>query len=590
MRHPNRLPDPRLVLISALLLSAWLFPGWLVSCDVGSRYTSGEPQTSRPAPVEAGPPAVPPASGAAEPLAEGTEREVVVVATGDLNGWITRHTLYPKERGRGLAHLARTIARLREAHPGLILLDGGDALIGAPHTALAAPRSSGGSTPPILRLMNRLGYDAAVPGNRDFSLGRAGLEHIAAESAFPWLAANVAAGDAPWLPPYVIIERNGVRVAILGLTTPATLMWTGRDRLGGLHIEAVEASARKWVPILRDKERADLIVALVHSGLDAEYDRAAALQNGLPLPNAAGRLADFVPGLDLVVAAHAHRLSPGANRPGESDYTVPVLEPGSRGNGLAVARFRLTRRAGHWERGDVERYTIRAYPQADPGAMALVRKELDATAGWLDARTAVRIKSVPETRQFHRCSAALVHEAAMEMARNEGMGATPAYSLLPMLWRVHLPDANDVGSTVRRAHLYRWMIYEERPVLASLTGRQMALLLEPFLRYKRRLSQFPGNVLNPGGLTLRHAAKGTEVLRLADAASGEELARHQRYPVWMGDFHWNGGGGIARKALVHPSQQRAALEATLREGVFDLLADPATVLPAHCNAWLEPVR
>jgi 2',3'-cyclic-nucleotide 2'-phosphodiesterase (5'-nucleotidase family) len=633
----------------ALALRAALGTAFVCAALAACERVGGQ----RPAPADMGTsdaPAVPPA--VREPSPAAARREIAVAATGDLNGWLVRSLVFPKER-RGLAHLAPLIARLRAEHPALILLDGGDALAGAPEAARRwgeRAESSGGDgarePPAMVRAMNWLGYDAAVPGNRDLGLGPAAFREALAAAAFPWLAANASLDGARPAPfrPYVVLERDGVRVAVLGLTTPGLPMWVLPAERAGLRVSDLEEAAARWLPVLREAERADLVIALVHSGLDGDYEREEAVAAGLPLPNAAGRLADTMPGFDLIVSASAHRLAPLQPEPGGGDYAVPLIETGSRGNGLALALFRLERRGERWVNLGVTRQTLRAEPLADPALLAPTAESLAADRAWLEAPTAARFRAVPNPRDFFRCAGALQHTAVWDLRpplaggkgehrltlrppypRGAGEpGHSPwtavppgagdrhpslfhgeqtgeeVFTLLPMLWREQLPTVEEIGRPVRRLHLFRWMPYEDRPVQAALSGRQIAILLEPYVRWRRGLVVPPGEVLHPGGLTPFWEPRGGEALAVAvghwphstqpPPGDAPLLEPHRSYPVWLTAYHWSGGGGLASQALLHPSQLRAETHTNLREAVFELLSVTEVELPKECQRWLSVVH
>jgi len=147
-----------------------------------------------------------------------------------------------------------------------------------------------------------------------------------------------------------------------------------------------------------------------------------------------------------------------------------------------------------------------------------------------------------------------------------------------------------------RADLYRWMIYRETLVLASLTGRQIALLLEGYVRHLRKWVVRHSSVLWPGGLVVEVREKGSEIVGLRRKSDGAALNPRARYPVWLTDFIWNGGGGLAPKALIAREQRIAARPAVpggpvfvLREAVFALLNDPGFQAPPECKRWLEKV-
>ncbi len=546
------------------------------------------------------------------PAPPGGRREITLAVTGDLKGWITTISRYNRRAPAGLAHLAPLIQELRAEDPGLILLDAGDTVRGAPGGTII-PEISGLPALhfPILDLMNALRYDATVLGNYDLGLGWASIAHARAASDFPWLAANIEReGGGTRLEPYRIVERKGVRVAVLGLTTPRVVAGLDPRHLEGLALSGVETAARRWVPFLRDVERADLVIGLVHEGLDGGYQHAAALRGTPPWAPGTGRLADGGDrfrksgdpfgerGFDLIVSGDAHRLSPRRPAGADSPYSVPVLEPGARGNALAVATFTLVERQGRWARVKVDgltRRTIPAAKEADPGALAIVAEDLRTTQGLLEDATVFRFRRVPRRGEFQRCAGALSHRAAVYLAGDLAIdqakeNGRDSLSLLPFLWRFEKPGKTALGQPLRRGHIYRWMRYPDTLVRVQLTGRQIEILLEGYVRHMRKW-RVPGlEVLWPGGLRVSLAEKGSRIASLRRAADGKPLAPQRRYPVWLTSYLRHGGLGLARRALIQPGgkgPREPAIPRSLRAGLFNLLSDPAMEIPPECARWLE---
>ncbi len=510
------------------------------------------------------------------------ERTLTVVATGDLKGWLTQATLYPRSRGEGLAFLAPRIADLRAEQPSLILLDAGDALLGAPSAALAAAE---GAVPPIVAAMNRLRYDAMTLGNVDLGLGWPALARARAAADFPWLSANAVQPDGGTaLAPYAVLERDGVRVGVLGLTTPAAALGRDPRALGEVAFTDLEAAARRWVPILRQVERVDVLIGLFHSGLDDPFARDAALRSGLPLFAAAGRIAEAGLGFDLIVAGDAQRLSPRQPSDGDTPYGTPVLEPGAFGNGLALATLRLRERGGRWAVTGVERRTLPAAAAPEPGLLAALAEPLQRTQAWLAEPTRVRLRRVPRKAEFYRCAGALSHAVAVAQS---GEDAARVLSLLPMRWHYWRPAPAEIDGPLRRAHLLRWIRFDETLVQGRLTGRQIALLLDGYVRQLRGWRVPAPVVLWPGGLRVTLPEEGSELTELYRVSDGRALEPDETAPVWLTAFLWYGGLGLAPQALLSGGPPAREAPLPLRATLFALLSDPAFVPPPECARWLE---
>lgn len=555
--------------------SAWLLPRGRTLAGGVLLLAACLAVSARAGPVRA-------ADGAADAALAGgaptAQRTIAIVATGDLKGRITATA--PGDRpGRGLAHLARPLAELRARHPSLVLLDSGDALAGSPPAETDVPDAM-----PLL--MNRLGYAAMALGNQDFLAGPAELAGWRGATAFPWLAANLTdSSGQPAFPPYHVVTREGVRIGILGLTNPALPAWSDPARWTGLRIQGLVAAARHWVPILRERERADVVVALVHAGTEADYDEETSLHSGLPRSNAAGVLADVVPDMDLVISGHAHRLYPRYPLNGPADFRTPIIRSGAYGEALAVAELRLRRQAGRWRVADVHRYSVPAAAAPDPALLTMAAPSLAAQRAWLDVPLGVRLLRHPRSAAFHRCTGELGHHAVLRWQARAGKEiATPTtLSLLPGLWHLDASALPPAGAPLRRGHLWQWLPYDNRLLLATLFPRQVGLLLQDYADHQRERRVRYAGVLYPGGM--RVALKGGGLpAPLTMAGAPWPPGKAQR--VWLTGYHAFGGAGLAPRALLHPSQRLLLSPMRHRDAVEALLRDRKTPLPSACEAFL----
>jgi 2',3'-cyclic-nucleotide 2'-phosphodiesterase (5'-nucleotidase family) len=141
-------------------------------------------------------------------------------------------------------------------------------------------------------VMNRLGYDAMVPGNHEFEWPKADFLRNVQESHFPWVCANLIYKDSGKYVtvPYVIRDVWGARVAIFGLTNDWPIKqpeyYKGAPELG-VFIQPPAEVAASIVPELRQK--ADIVILLSHLGYREDV-----------------KLAQTVPGIDLILGGHSH--------------------------------------------------------------------------------------------------------------------------------------------------------------------------------------------------------------------------------------------------------------------------------------------
>ncbi|MDH7499474.1 MAG: bifunctional UDP-sugar hydrolase/5'-nucleotidase [candidate division NC10 bacterium] len=187
-----------------------------------------------------------------------------------------------KEAG-GVARLAALIATIRQENPRTLLLDAGDRFSGTTLSALFQGEAE-------CVFASLLGYDAVALGNHDFDFGQERLCYLRQRLVHPpMIAANIRRGQGGPLftRPYLRIEREGLRILIVGLSTPETPYSTRPSNVTGLIFEPPAPILNSIIK--REGGTYDLLVVLSHLGY--EEDRA---------------LAEEVPGIDLIVGGHSH--------------------------------------------------------------------------------------------------------------------------------------------------------------------------------------------------------------------------------------------------------------------------------------------
>lgn len=267
---------------------------------------------------------------------------LVLVATTDVHGRVTAWD-YEADRPAplGLTRFATLVDSLKRQHPGRVLVvDAGDLIQGNPfatYFARVAPRDPH----PVLDAMNAIGYDVATPGNHEFNFGLAVMRRSLAAASFPYVSANIVSvsNDRPSMPPFVLLERGGVRVGLTGLTTPGVMIWDGKLVAGRVRVERMLDRA---APALRTLANAgaDLLIALVHAGLGprSSYDTT-----GVGRENGAELLASLPVPPHIVVVGHSHRVMADSIIAG-----VHFVQPRNWARVATVTHVSLKREDGRW--------------------------------------------------------------------------------------------------------------------------------------------------------------------------------------------------------------------------------------------------
>ncbi|MHB8962628.1 MAG: 5'-nucleotidase C-terminal domain-containing protein [Saccharofermentanales bacterium] len=266
-------------------------------------------------------------------------RDLVILGTSDLHGNIDNYDYFTDSvptgsSRRGLTKIMTYVKGVRDANPNTILIDNGDTIQGTPLSYYFNMIDTSVMNP-LSAVMNFMDYDAAVVGNHEFNYGPDVLNKYQSENEFPLLSANVTGGDDYDFEPYIIKDIGGVQVGILGLTPPAVVHWERPENIEGLVFADAMDTANHYVPIMR-AAGADVIVVAAHSGLDETYGYGRE-------ENFVKFLASEVPGIDVILAGHAH-----ANVAGQLINGVLVTEPNYHGRNISDIRITVTGTGAEW--------------------------------------------------------------------------------------------------------------------------------------------------------------------------------------------------------------------------------------------------
>lgn len=261
--------------------------------------------------------------------------EIKMFETTDIHGSFFPYDFIHNTFAPGsLAKISTIVNDARNEYgDNVILLDNGDILQGQP-TSYYYNYVDTVSPHLVSQIFNYMKYDAGNIGNHDVETGTTVLNRWVSECDMPILGANVLDSKTgePAYTPYVILEREGVKIAVLGMITPAIPAWLPEELWRNLSFADMQETAEKWLPIIRTKENPDIIVGLFHAGEDGKL-----LMNFKENPSA--EIAEKVPGFDLILYGHDHKRE---NRTVINELGDSVLIINPANNGQAVAEVTIT--------------------------------------------------------------------------------------------------------------------------------------------------------------------------------------------------------------------------------------------------------
>ena len=389
---------------------------------------------------------------------------IKMVCTTDVHGNYFPHDFLADEPLSGsLAHVASYLNELRspEAYGGnVIYMDNGDILHGQPaafyyNTAAIQP------THLAAEALNYMGCEVAVLGNHEIETGGPTYYRYIQDLECPVLGGNIffEGSEVAFLPPYTMVERDGIRIAVLGLTTPAIPDRYPRAVWRGLEFRDMESSVKQWMEHVKEQEQPDLIVGLFHSGL-----KGGIAHNGY-VENATRAIAENVPGFDAIFYGHVHREACDKVVNVEGD-TVLLINPASRARKVAALDIQVVK--GEEPVLAAEIVDMSTY-DPDTAYVAHFRPHAERVQAYLDKRVGAFSHALDARKAYFGPSAYMdyIHGLQLDITKAEISLASP------LNYDMVIPE----GDVLVR-HLFDICPYETMLNVMMLTGQEVKDYLE----------------------------------------------------------------------------------------------------------------
>lgn len=190
-----------------------------------------------------------------------TTYKLTVLHTNDHHGrfWQNKNGEYGMAARKTLVDQLRT--EIESNGGSVLLLSGGDINTGVPESDLQKAE-------PDFKGMNKIGYDAMALGNHEFDNSLEVLSQQISWANFPMLSANIydKASGLRKYQPYQIFNKQGIKIAVIGLTTEDTAKIGNPEFIGGLEFRDPKEETKKLIAELKQTEKPDLIFAVTHMG------------------------------------------------------------------------------------------------------------------------------------------------------------------------------------------------------------------------------------------------------------------------------------------------------------------------------------
>ena len=232
---------------------------------------------------------------------DGTYR-LQLFTTNDVHGRFFDSLYVGGNTKESLLAVARYVDSVRTAEgpENVLLVDAGDCLQG--DNAAYYFNYVDTVTPHLYaRITDYMGYDAVAVGNHDIETGHPVYDRVAKQMRAPFLAANALRTDngEPYFPEYTIVNKSGLKVAILGYTNPNIKNWLAESLWSGMEFKSLIPVVQEGVDKVIEKEHPHVVIVAVHSGTGAG-DGSVLESQGLDLYKS-------LKGVDFLICSHDHR-------------------------------------------------------------------------------------------------------------------------------------------------------------------------------------------------------------------------------------------------------------------------------------------
>ncbi|MDP3229003.1 MAG: bifunctional 2',3'-cyclic-nucleotide 2'-phosphodiesterase/3'-nucleotidase [Acidovorax sp.] len=314
----------------------------------------------------------------------GATATLAVLETTDLHFNVRSYDYFKlaEDKSYGFERTATLVRAARKEFANTLLVDNGDTIQGTALADYEATINPIGCTQQLAmyKAMGALGFDAGTLGNHEFNYGLPFLNQVlgggldvdgvdaskkCVGAGFPMVLANVTSNKTkkPLVQPYTLLERTltakgadgkevklPIKIGVIGFTTPGIMNWDKRYLEGKVTTQGAVEAANKYVPELRAKG-ADVVVALLHGGMDASAYTPSMENPGLYLSKVAG--------IDAMVMGHQHGVFPdtaatpsfnlaGVDHKAGTVNGVPAVMANSWGKSLGVVQLALQWDGAKW--------------------------------------------------------------------------------------------------------------------------------------------------------------------------------------------------------------------------------------------------
>ena len=536
--------------------------------------------------------------------AQDKEVKLKFIQTSDIHSnFFPFNFITQKPEAGSLARIYSLIETRREEFGNnLILIDNGDILQGQPSTYYYNYIDTT-SVHICADMLNYMGYSIGNIGNHDIEVGRSTMERWVRDCNFPILGANIIdkATGKPLLKPYEIIEREGIKIAVLGMITPAIPFWIPESLWKGLQFDDMEKTARKWMHIIKKEEKPDVIIGLFHSG---QYESLLGKEYR---DNASISVARRVKGFDILMIGHDH-IRECKKIISNSGDTILVVNPADNGKIAAEVDITFKVREGKVFEKSISG-ALTSIEQYNPSEafMEHFAPQLDTLRTFINKKIGVFDKTLT-TRDSYFGPSPFVDFVHMLQLRITGADISLAS---PLAFDVEIKKGD-----VRVSDMFALYKFENQLYTIRLSGKEVKNHLEmSYGMWTDRMKSINDNMLNfrdkkkknwhfnalkyfsfnfdsAAGIiyTVDLTKKKGHKINIISMADGSPFYMDKEYAVVVNSYRGNGGGELLTKGagIPHNKLKERIINVTdkdFRYYLIHYIEEQGRLNPEALNQW-----
>lgn len=530
------------------------------------------------------------------------EMTIKIIETSDVHGNIFPYNFIERKAWSGsMARVHSFVKEQRKQYgDNVLLMDNGDILQGQP-TAYYYNFIDTVSTHLVADVMNYMNYNIGNVGNHDIEAGHAVYDRWIKDCKFSILGANIIdkSTGKPYLKPYEIIQRDGVKIAVLGMITPAIPSWLPEKLWSGLEFRDMLECARYWVEVIQKEEKPDVLIGLFHAGKSGNI-----LGNVMEDPSM--DIAKKVPGFDIVLMGHDHTREcvKVQNTAGKN---VLVIDPASNANLVSNVTLKVKIKDGKVISKSVEGVLedMGKYPISED-FIARFQPQYDVVEEFVSQKIGHISRTITTKDAYFGSSPFmdLIHKLQLDIS-----GADISLCA-PLSFKAEISQGD-----IRVSDMFNLYKYENMLYVMELTGKEIKGFLEMsyamwtnqmkspedhLLQFKMPIEKgklasfkhFSFNFDSAAGInyTVNVTKPKGEKITILSMSNGDPFDENRVYEVALNSYRGNGGGDLLTMGAGIPKEDLAkriifATDKDLRYYLMQYIEKEKDLYPHAMHQW-----